>query len=240
MTINIHEKSSAPNHVAIIPDGNRRWAKERGMEPWKGHEEGAKNTEKLMLRALELGVKCVSLWGSSLENLQKRPLNEKKALLRIYREYFARLVDNETIHASEVKINFIGRWEDQFPDSLKKVIRECIDRTKKYGKNKLNFFLAYSGDDEMIEAVRKIVDSGKKGVEVTADVIKSNLFTYELPSVDYLIRTGGEPHLSAGFMMWDLANAQLYFSEKMYPDFREKELEEAIEEYQRRARRLGK
>lgn len=234
------DNKNIPNHIAIIPDGNRRWAKKRGLEPWDGHEEGAKNTEKLMLKALELGVSCVSLWGSSLENLQKRPLLEKKALLRIYQEYFTKLIDNEKIHSDEVRINFIGKWEQQFPKSLKKVIRECIDRTKAYKKNMLNFFLAYSGDDEMIEAVRKIVASGKKENEITAEFIKNNLFTSDLPPVDYLIRTGGEPHLSAGFMMWDLANAQLYFSEKMYPDFREKELEEAIEEYQRRKRRLGK
>ena len=124
------DNKNIPNHIAIIPDGNRRWAKERGLEPWDGHEEGAKNTEKLMLKALEMGVSCVSLWGSSLENLQKRPLLEKKALLNIYQEYFAKLVDNEKIHSDEVRINFIGKWEEQFPESLKKVIHECIDRTK--------------------------------------------------------------------------------------------------------------
>jgi undecaprenyl diphosphate synthase len=229
-----------PIHVAIIPDGNRRWAKGRGLKPWDGHEEGAKNTEKLVHRALELGVKCLSLWGSSLENLKKRPLQEKRALLAIYEKYFSRLIENETIHKNKVKVNFIGHWEEQFPESLKKIIRKVIERTKDYQGRALNFMLAYNGDDEMIEAVKKIVKKSIAVKDITAQEIKRNLMTKDLPAVDLLIRTGGDPHLSVGFMMWDIANAQLFFSEKFYPDFKEKEIQEAIEEYQKRERRNGK
>ncbi|HEX8974845.1 MAG TPA: polyprenyl diphosphate synthase [Patescibacteria group bacterium] len=229
-----------PNHVAIIPDGNRRWAREHGLQPWEGHEAGAENTEALLRKALKMGVRCLSLWGSSLENMSKRPLAEKRALLRIYEEYFTKLLNSSDIHDNEVRINFIGRWEDQFPNSLKKVMHECVEATKHYSKNMLNFFLAYSGDDEMLEAIRNIAKEGLAPKEITGDVLKKHLMTRDLPVVDFMIRTGGEPHLSAGFMMWDMANVQLYFSDKFYPDFNERELEIAIEDFAQRGRRHGK
>lgn len=232
--------NNIPNHVVIIPDGNRRWAKERGLEPWIGHEEGAKNTELLLRRAIKMGIKCFSLWGSSRENLIKRPLQEKMALLRIYEEYFNKLLHSSDIHDNEVRINFIGRWKEQFPGSLKKVMDECVEVTKGYEKHTLNFFLAYSGDDEMVEAVKQIVEKGIKTKDITPEVIKENLMTKDLPVVDFMIRTGGEPHLSAGFMMWDTANAQLYFSDSYYPDFGVDKLEEALDDYAKRGRRLGK
>lgn len=229
-----------PNHVAIIPDGNRRWARDRGLMPWDGHEAGAKNTEKLLRKALDMGVKCLSLWGSSIDNLKQRPMDEKKALLRIYEEYFTKMLNSKDIHENEVRINFIGRWEEQFPQSLKDIIFKCIDATKSYSRNTLNFFLAYGGDDDMVETVKKIIKKGIPADLISFDIIKENLMTKDLPAVDYMIRTGGEPHLSAGFMMWDTANSQLFFSQKYFPDFGENEFEEAIEEFSRRERRLGK
>lgn len=229
-----------PDHLAIIPDGNRRWAKEKGLPPWDGHEFGAQNTEKLINHALKKGLQCLTFWGSSLDNLKKRPIQEKKALLDIYRRYFEKLLDDSSIHEAEVKINFIGRWEEQFPESLKKIIHSLIEKTMHYEKKMLNFMLAYSGDDEMISAIYKIHNKYEKGVEITAQLIKENLMTASLPPVDYLIRTGGDPHLSAGFMMWDTANAQLYFAQEKYPDFNEEKLEEALQEYARRQRRFGK
>lgn len=229
-----------PNHIAIIPDGNRRWAKHHDLKPWEGHEAGAQNTEILLRKALKMGVRCLSLWGSSRENLTKRPLAEKRALLRIYEEYFTKLLKSDDIHDNQVKINFIGRWEQQFPSSLKKVMHECMNATKDYSKNMLNFFLAYSGDDEMIDAIKQIVKEGISPRSISEKTIKQHLMTRNLPPVDFMIRTGGEPHLSVGFMMWDIANTQLYFSEKYYPDFNEKELEIAIEDFSQRGRRHGK
>jgi undecaprenyl diphosphate synthase len=229
-----------PKHVAIIPDGNRRWAKEKGMKSWIGHEYGAKNTELIVRHALKLGVRCLSFWGSSLENLKKRPFQEKKALLSIYEKYFTNLVSSKDIHENKVRINFIGRWEQQFPEKLKKVLRECVEKTKNYKNYALNFFLAYNGDDEMIQAVQNIINSRKKGEKITANILKENLMTRDIPAVDLLIRTGGEPHLSAGFMMWDIANSQMFFSKKYYPDFKNNNFEEALEEYSKRERRLGK
>ncbi len=232
--------NNLPTHIAIIPDGNRHWARERGLNPWDGHEAGAKNTEKLVREALKLGVKCLSFWGSSIKNLQKRPLLERKNMFRIYKKYLGKLMDSEDVHHNQVRINIIGKWKELLPESLKKVIEECMKKTAHYKKNVLNFFLAYSGDDEMIEAVRKIARSGIGPEKITAKTIKENLLTKDLPPVDLLIRTGGEPHLSVGFMMWDIADAQLYFPKVYYPDFNKKEFRKAIEEYQGRERRHGR
>lgn len=230
-----------PTHVAIIPDGNRRWAKEKGLRPWEGHEAGAINLEKVLRENFDLGVKHVTFWGSSLDNLRKRPWREKKALLDIYLRYFKRLLESEDIHKNEVQVNVIGKWEEQFPEAVKKIIRKCMNRTEKYGKYFLNFLLAYSGDDEMIEATNKILARFKGKVQrVTAKMVKDHLMTRNLPPVDLLIRTGGEPHMSAGFMMWDIANAQLYFSQVLWPDFDEKKMREAVLDYERRGRRYGR
>ncbi len=231
--------SPIPLHVALIPDGNRRWAKERGLQPWEGHESGARNTENIIEKAHEIGVRILSFWGSSVENLVKRPFEEKRELLRIYQAYFTRLIENESVHKNRARVRMIGRWREQFPDSLKKLLIRCEEETKHYSECSLNFLLAYSGDDDMLEAVKKLTASGKSAEDITPDIMKSALMTRDIPAVDYLVRTGGEPHLSAGFMMWDTANSQLYFSEKYYPDFDAHSFADAIDEYGRRVRRFG-
>lgn len=233
-------EKNLPIHITIIPDGNRRWAKKRGLELWKGHEEGALNTEKLVRYAFNAGIKHLSFWGSSLDNIKKRPFLETRALMKIYEKYFSKLLKSDDIHKNQARINIIGKWREQFPAKLKKILEKAIDGTKSYKNYNLNFFLAYNGDDEMIEAVKKISKKISEAGKITAETIKENLMTKDLPPVDLLVRTGGEPHLSVGFMMWDIANSQLYFSEKLYPDFNEKEFGKAIEEYQRRERRMGK
>jgi len=234
------QKDNIPNHIAIIPDGNRRWAKKRGLKAWDGHEAGAKNIEKLFLFALKNGIKCLSFWGSSLDNMTRRPLLERKALLDIYKRYFQNLIDGKEIYDEEVRINVIGRWEEQFPESLKKIIREAIQRTKKYKKRVLNFLLAYNGTDEMVYAVQNILSQAPARKKITLELIKENLMTRDCPPVDLVIRTGGDPHLSAGFMMWDIADAQLYFSDENFPDFSEKKFEEALKDFSNRKRRFGK
>jgi len=235
------KKLNLPNHVAIIPDGNRRWAKGKNKKPWEGHSAGAERIEELVRKALEMKIKNISFWGSSVDNMKKRPILEKKALLGIYEKYFKRLIESPEIHENRAKINIIGRWREQFPESLKKILEDGINRTEDYKNYNLNFLLAYSGDDEMVEAVRRIsLKVGKNIDQITPELIKKNLMTHSLPAVDLLIRTGGEPHLSAGFMMWDLANAQLYFSEKFFPDFDKKDFEIALENFAQRERRMGK
>lgn len=240
MADQLPQSESLPRHLVIIPDGNRRFATERGLEPWQGHEAGAANTERLIREARRLGVREISFWGSSLENLVKRPLVESQALLRIYETYFKKLLASEDIHKDQARIRFIGRWEEQFPASLKAIMYQCQEATKDYDRYFLNFFLAYSGNDEMRLAIAKIAHNLKPRDRVTDQMIKDNLMTHEMPPVDLLIRTGGEPHLSAGFMMWDMADAQLYFSDKLYPDFDEAALQAALLDYSERGRRFGR
>lgn len=228
-----------PKHVAIIPDGNRRWAKERELKPWDGHDVGAQMIEQVAKKARDLGVQYISFWGSSVENMKKRPLQERIALLGIYEKYFAKLINSADIIDDQVRINVIGEWRNQLPKKLVHMLEDGIEKTKNHKKHTLSFFLSYSGDDEMLEAVRAIAEKFNKKEQITKETIKKYLMTYDLPPVDYLIRTGGEPHLSAGFMMWEIANAQLFFSEKMFPDFNRDEFEQAILEYTRRGRRLG-
>lgn len=228
-----------PRHVAIIPDGNRRYAKMRGEEPWRGHEAGARNTKELIREAHRLRIRMLSFWGSSLENLSRRPLAERQALLRIYETYFAELLGSEDIYRDQVRIRIIGRWREQFPENLKKLLFECEDRTKSHSQYFLNFFLAYSGDDDMRQAVATIAAAYQPKSVVTDAVIKGALLTRDLPPVDFLIRTGGEPHLSAGFLMWDIRDSQLYFSEKLYPEFGPDDFREALRDYTERGRRFG-
>jgi len=230
-----------PHHIAVIPDGNRRWAKGKNLKPWEGHMAGADRIEEIVRKALEMKIKNISFWGSSIDNLKKRPLMEKKALLDIYEKYFKKLMDSDEIHQNEAKINIIGRWREQFPESLKKILIAGMEKTKHYKNYNLNFFLAYNGDDEMLEAIKNISHKiGDNVEEITFDTIKENLMTKNLPAVDFLIRTGGEAHMSAGFLMWDIANAQLYFSKKLFPDFTKEDFVIALEDFSQRGRRLGK
>lgn len=234
------DKKFLPRHVAIIPDGNRRWAKAHGLEGWEGHEEGAKRIEEIVREAREIGVSEISFWGSSLENLTKRPMKERQELLRIYATYFEKLMNEESLHTDAVRVRCIGRWEDQFPDRLKDILHRGIEATKHYDRHFLNFFLAYSGDDDMLQAVKRIAGEGLAPGMVTSQVLKKHLMTAELPDVDLLIRTGNDPHLSAGFMMWETRDAQLSFPTLHFPDYGPEAFRASLAEYAERERRFGK
>jgi len=237
-------EKNIPQHIAIIPDGNRRWAKKRGLKPWDGHFKGAENTEELLRTALDLGVRCFSFWGGSLNNLTGRPKMEIKFLCKVYERYFNKLLKSKDVSQNQVKIRVFGRWEKILPQKLIRLIKKVIERTEKYNERFLNVFLAYSGTDEMLEAIKGVIkENGKKGkIKMTADVLRKHLWTGDLPPVDFLIRTGSnnDPHNSAGFMMWNCSDSQLYFAKEYYPDFNKEEFIKAIRDYQRRERRLGK
>jgi undecaprenyl diphosphate synthase len=238
-------ENTIPYHVAVIPDGNRRWAKQRGEKPWKGHKAGAEIIEELSREALNMGVKCITFWGSSRDNLQKRPIEEKRELLKIYEDYFKKLINSSEIFDNKTKIQLIGRWEEQFPGKLKKILKEGTKKTKYHTNNFLNFLLAYSGDDDILQAVKEIKKksrSSDRDFEVTKDLFQENLQSASLPEVDLIIRTGtdGDPHNSAGFLMWQTQNSQLYFTEKLFPDFDSQEFRKALDDFAKRERRLGK
>lgn len=233
-----------PNHIAIIPDGNRRWAREHDLNSWEGHKVGADRIEEIVREALDLGVKYITFWGSSVDNLTKRPLQEKKALLSIYEDYFKRLINSDEIYESEAKILILGDWKNQFPKKLKSILEDGIERTKNHSKHVLCFLLAYNGDDDMLKAVQNIakkVQKIEKFIEVKKETIKENLMTAELPNVDLLIRTGvdNDPHNSVGFLMWQTQNSQYEFSSLMFPKFTKEEFRNILQNYSLRTRRLG-
>ena len=238
------KKDNLPNHVAIVPDGNRRWAKKKGLAPWRGHLAGAKKTEEQVETAFEIGLKCLSWWGGSYDNLTKRDKVEINNLFRIYEKYFKKLTKSRQIHQNKVKVSVIGRWQEILPKSGIKAAEDLIEATKNYNERKLNFFIAYNGTHEMIEAINNIIKEGRKNskLKIDSDSLRNYLWTKDLPAVDLLIRTGSydDPHNSAGFMMWQTTNSQLYFPKGFYPDFGKKEFIKAIKEFQRRERRLGK
>lgn len=233
-----------PKHIAIIPDGNRRWAKNKNLKPWKGHYKGAKRFEELADEAFSLGIKNFSFWGSSEDNLTKRPLREKRALLNIYEIYFEKLLKNKKIFDNKIKINIIGKWRKQFPKRLVKLLEEGIEMTKYHDRFNLNFLLAYNGSTDILEATRRIVKLSKKDATLVVDrqLIADNLMTRTLPLVDLIIRTGVENdfHNSAGFLMWQTQNSQFYFTDLQFPDFTAKQFVVALEDFTRRKRRLGK
>jgi undecaprenyl diphosphate synthase len=231
-----------PRHVAIIPDGSRRWAKKRGLLSFFGHRAGVKTSEKILNAALDLKIPYITFWGSSKDNIIKRSKEEVNFLFKIFENEFKKLVKNKRIHTSKVKINVLGEWERYFPAEVKKAIKEAIEKTKNYNNYNLIFLLAYSGKDEMISAIQQIANrkAQSANLEIDEELIKNNLWTRNLPPVDLIIRTGGEPHNSTGFMMWDTADSQFYFTNTLWPDFFPEEFKKAILSYSKIERRLGK
>ncbi|MFC1700773.1 polyprenyl diphosphate synthase [Patescibacteria group bacterium] len=236
-------QENLPQHIAIIPDGNRRWAKKKRLKPWRGHLKGAETGNELLQVALNKGIKCMSMWGGSWENLTERTNLEVKFLIKIYDKYIKLLSKRKELHDHKIKVNIIGRWREILPKNVIKTFENIIELTKDYNERYLNFFVAYNGTDEMIDAVRNILNSAKnKKIEVTANLIENNLWTAGLPAVDLLIRTGSDkdPHNSKGFMMWNCAESQLHFAKELFPDFKKKEFLKVINNFQRRERRYGK
>jgi undecaprenyl diphosphate synthase len=241
--MNQSNQNNFPQHIAIIPDGNRRWAREKGVSPWRGHYEGVKALERILNAADELDVFCFSFWGASVDNILERSKRETAVLKELFGINFGRLLKQKRIFEKEIRVNVLGEWRKYFPARIRKPIEELVETTKKHDKFFLNFFIMYDGRIEMVEAIKKIVaQKGRdKNLKITPELIKSSLYAAELPPVDLVIRTGveGDPHNSAGFMMWDTAYSQLYFTKTLWPDFREKEFMEAIESYGKRERRMG-
>lgn len=225
-----------PNHIALIPDGNRRWAKKRGLPTFIGHTKGSDALEKILSKSLELKIPYFTFWGSSLDNITNRPKKEVNYLFDIFEKQFKRIAQDKRIIENKVRIKVIGRWEEYFPVKTKKAIKEAIEKTKDFNNYNLTFLMAYNGTDEMIDCIKKL----QRGT-INEKTIKQNLWTKDLPGVDLVIRTGCEndPHLSAGFMMWDIAYSQLFFSKTFFPSFSPKEFEEIIGDYSKRHRRKG-
>lgn len=233
--------SNLPTHLAIVPDGNRRWAKLRGLPSAAGHQAGAEMAEKVFDEAYKQGIKYLSFWAGSVSNLTNRSTLEIAFLNRLYERFFKKLLKSKELHERKARVRVLGSWKTVCPKSLQEVISELENASKDYSDCHLTILLAYNGTDEMVAAVNSIMASAANA-PITAETLKNHLATKDLPPVDLVIRTGVEddPHNSAGFMMWDTAEAQLYFSPVKWPDFSPVELNKVLANYAERERRLGK
>src|SRR3989338_4594879 len=227
-------KKVVPQHVVIIPDGNRRWAQKHGLEPIEGHKKGLEVAFNIVKASKNIGVKVLTLWSFSTENW-KRPSQEVKYLMHIYRIFFKKHV--KELIKEGVRFKWLGR-RDRVPQSLKKLLLAIEKQTAKNKNYILNICLDYGGRDELVSAFRKIVRRGVKSSQIDEDLISKNLDTAGLPEPDLLIRTSGEKRTS-GMMPWQTAYTEYYFSKLYFPDFSKEELKRAISDYSSRQRRYG-
>jgi undecaprenyl diphosphate synthase len=228
---------TVPQHIAIIPDGNRRWAKQRNLDPWKGHEVGSNRFTEIAEAGFTSGVAYMTFYAASEDNLRKRPQIEVAELLRLMRQYLATPDAVDKFVQQQVRVRVLGRWPELIPSILHEGIHRLEKETSEFSKHNLTFLLGYDGQSEMLAALNHLVVT-KQAID--AATLRAALWTADLPPVDLVIRTGGEPHWSAGFMMWHVANSQLYFTDTLWPDFDSKELQKALDDFKNRERRLGK
>lgn len=232
------KQENLPKHIAIIMDGNRRWAKSKGMPANFGHKEGAKVLEKIVRYANKIGIKYITVYAFSTENW-KRTKEEVSALMTLFQSYlddYSKRADSENI-----KVKIIGSREG-LSKKMKSSIENCMERTKNNTGIVFNIALNYGGRDEIVRAVKKIAEKIKEeeiGIDdITEELISNNLYTKSEPDPDLLIRTSGEVRLS-NFLPWQAVYSELVFIEKNWPDFEEQDLDNAIEIYQKRTRKFG-
>jgi len=223
--------SSIPKHVALIMDGNRRWAREKRLPDLEGHRKGEERIEPIVDTAIEMGITHLTFWAFSTENW-KRSKTEVSFLMRLYRENLHKKVDS--FHKKNVRVIVIGNLS-MFPKDIYRLTQEWMEKTKNNTTITVNIALSYGGKDEIIRAINK----WHKKLEITKEEFEKYLDTAGQPDPDLLIRTGGEKRLS-GFLLWQLEYAELYFTDTYWPDFTPERFRKAIEEYQKRQRRFGK
>ncbi len=232
------KKEELPTHIAIIMDGNRRWAKAKGMPVAFGHKEGAKTLEKIVRHANKIGLKYITVYAFSTENW-KRTEEEVSALMLLLQNYieeYSKRADSENI-----RVKFLGDWTVLKP-KMQKGIQDCMERTKNNTGVTFNIALNYGGRAEIIKAVKEIVkDVEEKKIsieDINEEVISSKLYTTGQPDPDLLIRTSGEQRTS-NFLPWQIVYSEFLFLDKYWPDFNEEDLDNAIIEYQKRTRKFG-
>ncbi|MCR4567009.1 MAG: isoprenyl transferase [Pseudobutyrivibrio sp.] len=229
---------NVPEHIAIILDGNGRWAKSKGMPRTYGHTVGAKNVETICRAANELGVKYVTMYAFSTENWS-RPADEVKALMKLLGEYIKTCM--RTAKKDNLRVRFIGDLS-KLDDKLKASIKELTEYSSQFTGLTLTIAINYGSRDEMTRAVRQIasdIKSDKLAVEdINEELFSGYLDTKDIPDPDFMIRTSGEQRLS-NYLLWQLAYAEFYFTPVPWPEFTPDELKKAIEEYDKRNRRFG-
>ncbi|WP_019037108.1 isoprenyl transferase [Psychroflexus tropicus] len=228
-----------PKHIAIIMDGNGRWAKNQGLLRVKGHERGTKAVRDTVEGCAELGVKNLTLYAFSTENWN-RPKLEVQTLMKLLVSSLKKEI--KTLQENKIKLQAIGCIEN-LPSKARKELSEVMSKTARNTHMTLTLALSYGSREEIIQVVKKISDKVKNNIidseSIDESTINKHLYTQNLPDVDMMIRTSGEQRIS-NFLLWQMAYAELYFTDVLWPDFRKENLFEAIYEYQKRERRFGK
>jgi undecaprenyl diphosphate synthase len=239
--MNLEEKVRAgiiPEHLAVIMDGNRRWAKSKNLPTSQGHKEGALRVTDLVRNSVDLGIKYLSIYAFSTENW-RRDKKEVDYLMNLLVEFVSKELDY--LHKNDVKITLMGNIED-LPEKTKKEVKRSIELTKNNKRLHLNIALSYGSRNEIVNAVKNIIkdyeNNNIKIDEITEETFSNYLYTNDMPDPDLLIRTSGEIRLS-NFMLYQLAYTEFYFTDTMWPDFNKDELLKAIESFQNRKRRYG-
>jgi tritrans,polycis-undecaprenyl-diphosphate synthase [geranylgeranyl-diphosphate specific] len=234
-------EEDVPHHVAIIMDGNRRFAREFGLAPNEGHVKGKEKLEEVMEWCLDLGIKVLTVYAFSTENLL-RQADEVKCLMDLFEENFLKLAKDERIHKHHIRLTVIGQI-DLLPENVQQAIRTALDATKDYDSYYYNIALAYGSRQEIVQAIRSIAEDvklGKMEIEgIDERTVSSYMYTAQFPDPDLVLRTSGEERVS-NFLLWQLAYSELYFTDVYWPGFRKVDFLRAIRTYQQRKRRFGK
>ena len=233
------DKNNLPKHLAIIMDGNGRWAKNQGMLRVFGHEKGTKSVKQTVESCAKLGINFLTLYAFSTENWN-RPKIEVDTLMKLLVSALKK--ELKTLQSNNIKLNAIGNL-DNLPTGVKKELTEVIEKTKTNSRMTLTLALSYGARDEIINAVKIISEKVKNNIisldAIEESIINQHLYTQNMPDVDLVIRTSGE-HRISNFLLWQIAYAEFYFTDVLWPDFNEEELHKALLSYQKRERRFGK
>ena len=228
------ELTKLPTHLAIVPDGNGRWAEQRGLPRLSGHRAGAENMRRMIEYLNEYPVKYVTLYGFSTENWA-RPQEEVRGLFHLLEEFIDKYVDD--INERGIRLRHLGRLH-QLPPSLQEAINRAVEKTKNNTRMTLNVAFNYGGRVEIIDAVRRIVADGIPPQNIDENLFDNYLYTAGLPHVDLLIRTADELRFS-NFLIWQTAYSEYYLTKVLWPDFGKEELHQALFSYSQRKRRFG-
>ena len=232
-------KNAIPNHIAIIMDGNGRWAKLKGKPRVFGHKNGVTSVREVIEGCAEIGVNYLTLYAFSTENWN-RPKLEVKTLMALLVSSLKK--ELKTLQKNNIKLNTIGNL-DHLPEKAQKELNEVIDKTKNNTTLTLTLALSYGSREEIVNVIqnisKKVVNNELSIEEINENIINNHLYTFSLPDVDFMIRTSGEKRIS-NFLLWQMAYAEFYFTNTLWPDFRKEHLFNAILEYQKRERRFGK
>lgn len=233
------DKNNLPRHLAIIMDGNGCWAKQQGFLRAFGHESGSKSVKEIIKTSAKLGIEYLTLYAFSTENWN-RPKLEVDTLMKILVNALKK--ELPTLQNNNIRLNTIGNL-DKMPQSTQRELLDVIEKTKDNTRMTLTLALSYGSREELISVVKDISNKVKNNIisidSIDDSIINEHLYTHNLPDVDLLIRTSGE-HRISNFLLWQIAYAELYFTDILWPDFKEQDLYEAIISYQKRERRFGK